>query len=94
MQSIFLHQLFIPYALPKKLLKYKELEHLGILTGKSKKGSNQKNKGNYSTNWRIYFDSLTPLFWFDLFLEAKAEILKSISLVFERFEDTNWTFWN
>ena len=30
----------------------------------------------------FYFDSLTVLFWFDLFLEARAEILEKISLVF------------
>ena len=30
----------------------------------------------------FYFDSLTLIFWFDLFLEARAEILEKISLVF------------
>ena len=41
---------------------------------------------------RFYFDSLTLLFWFDLFLEARAEILEKISLVFGRFEDTKGHF--
>ena len=34
----------------------------------------------------FYFDSLTLLFWFDLFLEARAEILEKITLVF-------WEIW-
>ena len=35
---------------------------------------------------KFYFDSLTLLFWFDLFLEARAEILKKNSLFF-------WEIW-
>jgi hypothetical protein len=34
----------------------------------------------------FYFDSLPLLFWFNLFLEARAEILTKISLVF-------WSIW-
>ena len=34
----------------------------------------------------FYFDSLTLLFWFDLFIEARADILEIISLVF-------WKIW-
>ena len=34
----------------------------------------------------FYFDSLTLLFWFDLFLEARAEILEKILLAF-------WKIW-
>ena len=53
----------------------------------SKKRSNQKNKGTYTTNWRILFWLLrTLLFWFDLFLEARVEILEKVSLVF-------WEIW-
>ena len=40
----------------------------------------------------FYFDSITLLFLFDLFLEARADILEKISLVFGRFEDTKRTF--
>ena len=43
----------------------------------------------------FYFDSLTLLFLFDLFLEARAEILeKKIRWFLGRFEDTKGTFWN
>ena len=35
---------------------------------------------------------LTLLFLIDLFLEARAEILTKISLVFGQFEDTKSTF--
>ncbi len=42
----------------------------------------------------FYFDSLTLLFWFDLFLEARAEILTKISLFFVQFEDNKRTFRN
>ena len=45
----------------------------------SKKRWNQKNKG-------FYFDSLTLLFWFDLFLEPRAEILEKKMLGF-------WEIW-
>ena len=49
--------------------------------------SNQKNKGTlYHYLIGFYIDSLTLLFWFDLFLEARAEILEKISLVF-------WEIW-
>ena len=34
----------------------------------------------------FYFDSITQLFWFDLFLEARAEIMEKKSLVF-------WEIW-
>ena len=34
----------------------------------------------------FYFDSPTLLLWFDLFLEARAEILEKISLV-------SWEIW-
>ena len=34
----------------------------------------------------FYFDSRTLLFWFDLFLEARSEILEKISLIF-------WEIW-
>ena len=34
----------------------------------------------------FYFDSLSLLFWFDLFLEPRVEILEKISLVF-------WKIW-
>ena len=48
----------------------------------SKKRSNQKNKGHFiPLIGGFYFDSLTQLFWSDLFLEARAEILEKISLV-------------
>ena len=41
----------------------------------------------------FYFDSLTLLFLFDLFLEARAEILeKKIRWFLGRFEDTKGTF--
>ena len=45
----------------------------------SKKRSNQNI---IPLIWWFYFDSLTLFFWFDLFLEARAEILKKNSLVF------------
>ena len=49
----------------------------------SKKRSNQKNKG---TLYRKLEDFILTLlhyfFWFDLFLEARAEILEIFSLVF------------
>ena len=50
----------------------------------SKKRSNQKNKGTLYIIQigGFYFESLTLLFWFDLFLEARAEILEKISLLF------------
>ena len=50
----------------------------------SKKRSNQKNKGNLYVPLigGFYFDSLTLLFWFDLFSEARAEILEIISWLF------------
>ena len=36
-----------------------------------------------------------PLFFlFNLFLEARAEILEKIAVFFGRFEDTKSTFWN
>ena len=36
-----------------------------------------------------------PLFfWFDIFLEARAEILEKICWFFGRFEETKRTFWN
>ena len=42
-----------------------------------------KNKGTLHHQLEDYiFDSLTLLFWFKLFLEAKAEILEKNSLVF------------
>ena len=46
--------------------------------------SNQKNKGTlyHYLIGGFYFDSLAQLFKFDLFLEARAEILEKISLVF------------
>ena len=50
----------------------------------SKMKSNKKDKG-ILYHW-FYFDSLTLIFWFDLFLEAMAEILEKISLVF-------WKIW-
>ena len=44
---------------------------------------------------RFHFDSLTLPFWFDLFLEARAEMLeKKFRWCFGRFEDTNRTFCN
>ena len=51
----------------------------------SKKGSNQKQIGHFIPliEW-FYFDSLTLLFWFDLFLEARAEVLEKF--FFWRFE--------
>ena len=42
----------------------------------------------------FYFDYLTILFWFDLFLEGRAEILKTILCIFRGFEDTKRTFRN
>ena len=50
----------------------------------SKKRSNQKNKGTLYVPLigGFYLDSLTLLFWFDLFLDARAEILEKISLGF------------
>ena len=53
----------------------------------SKKRSNQKNGG-------FYFDSFTPIFWFDLFLEARAEIREKNSWYFGPNDDTKRTFWN
>ena len=57
----------------------------------SKKRSNQKNKGTFGG---FHFDSLTLLFWFDLFLEARAEMQKyfrsnfgSNENLFSRFTD-------
>ena len=52
----------------------------------SKKISNQKNKDTLYTYLigLFYFDSLTLLFWFGLFLEARAEILEKISLGFRK----------
>ena len=48
----------------------------------SKKMSNQKNKGNFTHLIEgFYFASPILLFWFDLFLEARVEILEKISLV-------------
>ena len=42
----------------------------------SKKRSNEKKSGHFlPLIGRFYFDSLTLLFWFHLFLEAGAEIL-------------------
>ena len=46
-----------------------------------------KSKKNMGTLYRylvggFYFDSLSLLFWFDLFLEARAEIQEKNSLVF------------
>ena len=46
----------------------------------STKRSNQKNKGTLHPG--ILFDSLTLLFLFDLFVEARAEILENFLLVF------------
>ena len=40
----------------------------------------------------FYFDFLTLNFWFDIFLEARVEILKFCW--FGRFEDTKRTFQN
>ena len=37
-------------------------------------------------NGGFYFDSLTLFFWFDLFLEAREEILEKIPLLF-------WEIW-
>ena len=48
----------------------------------SKKGSNQKIGALYTATGGFYFDSLTLLFKFDLFLEAWAEILEQKLLVF------------
>ena len=49
----------------------------------SKKMLNQKKWGHFIHLIReFYFDSVTLLFWFDLFLEARAEILEKILLVF------------
>ena len=46
-----------------------------------------KNKGTLHHQLEDYiFDSLTLLFWFGLFLQAGAEILEKISLVF-------WKIW-
>ena len=42
----------------------------------------------------FYFDSLALLFGVDLFLEARAEILKKNRRFFGRFEDTERTFCN
>jgi hypothetical protein len=51
----------------------------------SKKRSNQKNRGTCHLIPLIggfYFDSLTLFFLFDLFLEARAEILEKLLLIF------------
>ena len=54
----------------------------------SKKRSKQKNTGHFiPLIGGFYFDFLKLLFWFDLFLEARAEVLEKISLgFFGRFE--------
>ena len=41
----------------------------------------------YTPNWGFYFDSLTLLFWFELFLEARAEILS------KSLQEFRWFFW-
>ena len=49
----------------------------------SKKRSNKwKIRTFHTTNWKFCFDYLKLLFWFDPFLEARAEILENISLFF------------
>ena len=53
-----------------------------ISTLASKKRSNKKIRALYTANWIIYSDTLTLVFWFDLFLEARVEILEKISLLF------------
>ena len=59
-----------------------------------KRGQIKKIRALYTTNWWFYFDYLTLLFWFDLFLEARAEILTKTSLVLGSFEDTKRIFQN
>ena len=39
--------------------------------------------------WWFHFDSLTLLFWFDLSLKARAEILTKISLGFWSIKDVS-----
>ena len=66
--------------LPKKQQIFSRISALA-----SKKRSNQK-KAIYTSKWRILFWLSYTTFLFDLFLEAKAEILEKISLVF-------WEIW-
>ena len=59
----------------------------------SKKRSNQQKLRNFIVLLGgFYFDSLTLLFLFDLFLEARAEILEKRWFFLGRFEDTKSTF--
>ena len=48
----------------------------------SKMRSNQKNKGTLYQQLEDFILTLTLIFWFDLFLEARAEFLEKNSLVF------------
>ena len=58
----------------------------------SKKSTNQKNSANKIIPIVVY--KVPLFFWFDLFLEARAEILTYIRWVFGRFEGTKRTFRN
>ena len=57
----------------------------------SKKRSNQKSSLRKSKQ-NPPISGIKCLFLFDLFLEARAEILEKISLVFGRFGDNKMTF--
>ena len=58
----------------------------GFLPYPLKRGQIKKISALYTANWRILFWLSYTTFWFDLFLEARAEILEKISLVF-------WEIW-
>ena len=62
---------------PKKPTKFLQ----GFLPYPLKRGQIKKGCFIPLTGW-FYFDSLRLLFWFDLFLEARAKILTKISSVF------------
>ena len=59
----------------------------------SKNRSNQKSKGNSLTNWGLFnIVGMIKFFLFNLFLEARAEILEIFGMFFSRFEDTKKTW--
>jgi hypothetical protein len=58
----------------------------GFLPKPLKRGQIKKIRALYTVIGGFYFYYLKLLFWFDLFLEARAEILEKIPLVF-------WEIW-
>ena len=72
-RSVNCKMFFCVFKCPKKPTKFCQ-DRISALA--SKKRSNQKIRTLYTINWWILsIDAFTLLFWFDLFLEARAEIL-------------------